>query len=420
VGVGHSLKLLFILVSIQQSSRQFLFCKHHLQHKIIMTSLSSKSSTLQTTSAGAEEGAAAWRQRVSVVQRERQTPEALARVQRRSEARVSAKRNASKAKRLQTVQAYSKSAWAGSAVALRSATPAYQQQQQQEAGAALAPQQASPQQMSSFGASAALQSREEANARADVASKAMLTLQRAASAEEESDAEEAIENAREQLASAGFEFATRGAEGAAEAADFLGCSAYGGDNDNDNGAGGGGEGSGGVLAELQNDLKQEPADDADAARRFALYEQHAETTAAVRTALFNFWDGAKADVDEGAPKASIEASLKAVDGEEHLELHINPSFWFVYSMARKVASNEAALGRVLQEIRTKLELLANADDDCPMCLEPIGEGDGVALGCAHKLHAECWKHWSAHCATSHKTPFCPLCRSDEFLEEILV
>jgi len=98
--------------------------------------------------------------------------------------------------------------------------------------------------------------------------------------------------------------------------------------------------------------------------------------------------------------------------------------WFVYAMARKVTTNESRLESILREIQTKLQLLGEATD-CPVCLESIsadavsGEA-GVALGCAHKLHADCWRHWSAHCANRHKPAFCPLCRNDEFLEDILV
>ena len=93
-------------------------------------------------------------------------------------------------------------------------------------------------------------------------------------------------------------------------------------------------------------------------------------------------------------------------------------------MARKVTANEASLGAVLREVETKLELLG-AQTDCPICLEPIidceggeGEDSGLALGCAHSLHRECWRHWSAHCVSRNKAAFCPLCRNDDFLDEI--
>ncbi len=252
-----------------------------------------------------------------------------------------------------------------------------------------------------FSASPSPANAAEASAWAESTSSALATLQRAASAENEEEANSALESARAQLVSCGHTWASRGEEGAVDVASALG----------------GGEGHG-ALADLLGDLKTEPTDDADSARRFRLYEEHSETLSSVRKALFAFWEGAKHDVPEGAPKAAIEASLKAIDGAEHLELQEDRRYWFVYSMALKTSANEGRLEGVLQAVKTKLEVLANTDD-CPVCLERIEPADATALGCAHKLHLDCWRHWSAHCSTLHKAPFCPLCRSDEFLDDIL-
>ena len=78
-----------------------------------------------------------------------------------------------------------------------------------------------------------------------------------------------------------------------------------------------------VLGDLLGDLKTEPTDDSDAARRFQLYEKHAETVATVRQALFSFWAGAQADVPNGAPRAAIEAALRACDAAEHQEINLD-------------------------------------------------------------------------------------------------
>lgn len=267
-----------------------------------------------------------------------------------------------------------------------------------------------PAMLTLFGSS--MKTQAEADEQAQMSSVAMATLQTAAECSDEEEAEEAIESARVQLEQAGHSWAARGEAGANEAAELLG---------------GGGEGNGGsdggVLWDLLRDLQSEPSDDADAARRFSLYEAHAETVATVRKSLMSFWASAAAEVPAGLPKQAIEASLASIDKQENLELYIKPRHWFVYSMAKKAASNEQQLGAVLKAIMAKLEVLAN-EDDCPICLEPIDaesseSGGCMALGCAHKLHADCWRHWSTSCAQQHKAAFCPLCRNDEFLEDVL-
>jgi hypothetical protein len=360
--------------------------------------------------------------RVQSVQRSRATPEALALVQAKSEQRDRAKKNAGKAKRLHTVQAYSKSTFGGTMACMRSASfaPPPPSGSFSFGVAAPAPPASAPMMLILFGGGANNQA--EVTERAQLSSAAMASLQTAAECSDDEEAEQAIESARVQLELAGHTWASRGEAGAAEAADLLGC----GGGEGDDGVSGDGGSSGGVLADLLRDLQVEPADDADAARRFALYEAHAETVATVRKSLVSFWAGAASDVPAGLPKQAIEASLASIDRPENLELYVEPRHWFVYSMAVKAAANEHQLGAVLRTITAKLEVLANVDD-CPICLEPIdlemshsgGGGGCFALGCAHKLHADCWRHWSAHCAQQSKAAFCPLCRNDEFLEEVL-
>lgn len=263
---------------------------------------------------------------------------------------------------------------------------------------------------SAFGAvSSSNQTRQEAAERAQYSSKAMLSLQQAANVDDEEEAECLIEEARIQLQSAGHAWTARGVDGANEASRALGDADSDSEEDEEAGA----------MNDLLSDLKSEPTNDEDCTRRFQLYEEHTETVSTVRKSLLSFWQTARDDVPDGAAKDSIEASLTNIDHAENLEVFMNPNYWFVYSMAKKVTSNETKLGLVLREIQTKLELLA-ATEDCPICLEAIdNKEDEHIFGCAHKVHKECWQHWSAHCSNNHKAAFCPLCRNDEFLEDIL-
>ena len=95
-------------------------------------------------------------------------------------------------------------------------------------------------------------------------------------------------------------------------------------------------------------------------------------------------------------------------------------------MAMAVEKNEGAISRVMRDVQAKLELLA-AQADCPICLEPLGAAAGgdagaraaTTLGCAHRVCKDCWRHWSATCRQAHKAPYCPLCRQDEFIGDVM-
>lgn len=81
-------------------------------------------------------------------------------------------------------------------------------------------------------------------------------------------------------------------------------------------------------------------------------------------------------------------------------------------MTRKAGQNNSTIGRVLQNIKTKLELLSR-EYDCPICLEQLGEGVPTrVLDCCHKVCEDCWQYWDS---LQGGHGWCPLCRHDEFL-----
>jgi hypothetical protein len=250
-----------------------------------------------------------------------------------------------------------------------------------------------------FGAAAMPQTTEQARRRTIAAAEAMETLQQASRTQCVEEGDEAIDRALTQLSAAGYSFAHEdggiGAETAAEVADES-------------------------LEELLGSLKKEPTNDEDRSARFALYERHADTVSIVRKSLLDFWDSAKDEVD-AAPRAAINEQIAKIDDHANLELYEDRRYWFVYSMARTTARNESSIQNILKAIRAKLALLAEKDQTCPICLESINSGEevNVTLGCAHKLHTDCWRHWSAYCVSVRKAPFCPTCRNDDFLDEIL-
>ncbi len=366
----------------------------------------------------------AWRQSIARKQSAARTPEDIARARATSERQARLQMHAKKSARLEKCSKMSRAAMAGSMMSWSSAAPppvpafggsGASAPSMFAAGArafgAPPPAPATPAAtMSLFGASATpCQTPAMAVERSAQARLALQSLKAAAEEDNDDAGDEMLESAQQQLLAAGHAWAADGDEGLDAVDDALG---------------GGADGDGGALDALLAQLRAEPADDAEAAAKFALYEAHAEAVATVRDALFTLWAGARADVGDGAPV--FERALRGVDARANLELDEDARFWFVFSMATAVSANEAKIARVMRELRAKLEMLA-AQTECPICLErlPAGGDGGAAaaaattLGCAHRVCGECWRHWSATCRAAHKAPYCPLCRQDEFIGDVM-
>ena len=174
------------------------------------------------------------------------------------------------------------------------------------------------------------------------------------------------------------------------------------------------------IEQLLEQLRVEPAEDADRIAKFGLYEGLMSTVETARKTTFEFYAGCKEDFAEAggaSVQAAIERSLKRIDGGDNMAVDFRDDRWFVYDMTRKLDSNNAMLGRVLQDIKTKLDLIAK-QDDCPICLdsmEGLAAADIKVLGCCHKVCAECWTQWEA---IKHGHAFCPLCKHEEFLTDV--
>jgi hypothetical protein len=188
----------------------------------------------------------------------------------------------------------------------------------------------------------------------------------------------------------------------------------------------------GEMEQLLAQLRAEPDTDDERAAKFALYETFSETTQKAREALFTFWDGCKHEFGGdgggggggggGQAREGVAHALKRLDRQENWAIEFADGRWFVFDMARKCDANSALIDSTLGSIKTKLELLAR-QDDCPICLEPLAEdaegGDDagvVVLGCCHKVCRECWDEWVK---LKRGRAFCPLCRNDEFLGDVV-
>lgn len=178
------------------------------------------------------------------------------------------------------------------------------------------------------------------------------------------------------------------------------------------------------MDKLLADLREEPDTDEERAAKFALYEVYLETVTKMREQTFAFWQESKSDFagmeSAGQPSnavRAVETALRKIDRAHNMSL---PDFdgpvWFVHGMCKKASQNSSIIDGVLRSIRTKLDLLSR-QDECPICLERFGD-DHIpqVLGCCHKVCDECWAHWKQ---VRHGRAFCPLCRADDFVSEVV-
>lgn len=194
------------------------------------------------------------------------------------------------------------------------------------------------------------------------------------------------------------------------------------------------------LAQLLGQLLNEPDNDEERAAKFALYEKYSETVSNARKATLDFWAEAVAEFEGGA-KTKVEDDIKKIDHENNLGFDfeaMGTRRWFVYDMAQTAHRNANTIERLLAGIRTKIELLSS-QADCPICLEPfvieerddqsdqsqtamVGAGanprerETYTQTCCHKLCKPCWEHWQQ---VNRFGAFCPLCRQQDFLVQIM-
>lgn len=162
-------------------------------------------------------------------------------------------------------------------------------------------------------------------------------------------------------------------------------------------------------------MKVEPADGAESAAKFALYEGYGAEVEKMRGTLLKFYEESRPTVPV-AVAADMDSQVKGIDSTEAMGIFDESREWFVYHMMRQAERNNVKMAGILDGFEKRLEYLAtNLQPECPICLELFQAGGPHAaetLGCCHKVCAECWEHWSA---VTHGRPFCPLCRNEEFL-----
>jgi hypothetical protein len=189
-----------------------------------------------------------------------------------------------------------------------------------------------------------------------------------------------------------------------------------------------------VNSELDSLLIQfhhEPTQETELLAKFTLYETFLETVITLREETMKFWTENQ-DLFDTASRRLAQNEITHIDRPDTMGILIDENGastsrrWFVYDMTKKVSENNQLIGRILANLRTRLEMLSSEEDlgECPFCLEdltvmakdPLGNKTMV-LTCCHRVCRECWENWVE---IKGPTAFCPLCRHEEFVQDILL
>lgn len=174
------------------------------------------------------------------------------------------------------------------------------------------------------------------------------------------------------------------------------------------------------LISLLKQLEVEPTEDAELTAKFALFETILQTVTVIREQTLEFWNE-NIDLFEGGMRVAAQKEVEKIDSEDSMGIVDDPRRWFVYGMTKKANSNSSKIAQTLSLLRSRLEQINNSEvGDCPFCLDdmsPLKEQNlTTVLSCCHRVCTPCWEQWQ-QVKGSHA--FCPLCRSDEFVAEVL-
>jgi hypothetical protein len=174
------------------------------------------------------------------------------------------------------------------------------------------------------------------------------------------------------------------------------------------------------LLALLKQLEVEPKEDNELAAKFALFETFLQTVTVIREQTFEFWRE-NMDLFEGGAKVSAQKEVDKIDAADCLGIFDDSRKWFVYDMTKKANENNGKIAQTLSLLRSRLEQINNMEvGECPFCLEdmaPLKEANQTTvLSCCHRVCTPCWEQWQK-VKGSHA--FCPLCRNDAFVEEVL-
>jgi hypothetical protein len=109
-----------------------------------------------------------------------------------------------------------------------------------------------------------------------------------------------------------------------------------------------------------DELKNEPTDDVELARKFELYEAYFSQVLELRTELFGLWEKGR-DALGDSDMARIGNEMRRIDGFENLTIPEQSRFWFVYHMMKKASENHLKMQRILDNLEEFFDAACNVN-----------------------------------------------------------
>lgn len=110
-----------------------------------------------------------------------------------------------------------------------------------------------------------------------------------------------------------------------------------------------------------NELKTEPREDDELARKFGLYESYFSGVVELRGDLFGLWDRGR-DLLKPQDARSMSSALKQIDKFENLSIPERSRFWFVYHMMSTASENHTKMQRVLEDLEQLFETACDSQN----------------------------------------------------------
>eukprot|EP00411_Alexandrium_monilatum_P110235 CAMPEP_0175709198 /NCGR_PEP_ID=MMETSP0097-20121207/39449_1 /TAXON_ID=311494 /ORGANISM="Alexandrium monilatum, Strain CCMP3105" /LENGTH=1037 /DNA_ID=CAMNT_0017016591 /DNA_START=8 /DNA_END=3121 /DNA_ORIENTATION=+ len=147
--------------------------------------------------------------------------------------------------------------------------------------------------------------------------------------------------------------------------------------------GGGGGASGGAgdggsfvgeedMQQALDQLKVEPRDDVELAKKFGLYESYFAQVLELRGELFGLWEKGRSAL-QAADAGRMGGSLKRIDGFENLMIPERSRFWFVYHMMAKASENHSKMQQILDDLEELFEAACEGTAEGAVPLEDLSD-----------------------------------------------
>ncbi len=173
---------------------------------------------------------------------------------------------------------------------------------------------------------------------------------------------------------------------------------------------------------MDEEFKIEPIDNIEIEVKFRAYESFLGTVVTLRESLLEYWSANQLIFPDNI-REKCQRDIVSIDNNDCLSIIDDPRTWFVYSMLVKAKQNSNSMSNILKQFQFRLQQVHTEPGDCPICLEIIENNTTdicTILSCCHKVHKICWINFTTHQHNLNKPIICPLCRNDEFINNLAV